>query len=310
MNKICGIYKITSPSGKIYIGQSRDINRRKYEYENHYRTKYQSRIFKSILKYGWENHKFEIICECDKSKLNELEVYYIKFYDTFNTEHGMNLTCGGTNAKMSDETKNKMKISKNENNFWKGHKHSDESKLKIGLAHKGNKYMLGKRHSEETKFKMSILKKGKKLSEEHKNNVINALIGRKCSEETRKKISNTQKINKKNVGKVMPEETKQKIRISNTGKKRSPESCERIRVANTGKRHSDESKKKISENSKNRAGYYEIYNQNNELISKFHGNIRTELKRLNLPRERFLNTYKNNCKVKTEPYKDWYVIKL
>lgn len=26
--KICGIYKITSPSGKIYIGQSIDIKRR------------------------------------------------------------------------------------------------------------------------------------------------------------------------------------------------------------------------------------------------------------------------------------------
>lgn len=26
---ICGIYKITSPSGKIYIGQSRDVEKRK-----------------------------------------------------------------------------------------------------------------------------------------------------------------------------------------------------------------------------------------------------------------------------------------
>jgi len=28
MVKICGIYKITSPTGKIYIGQSVDIMRR------------------------------------------------------------------------------------------------------------------------------------------------------------------------------------------------------------------------------------------------------------------------------------------
>jgi hypothetical protein len=28
MSKICGIYKITSPSGKVYIGQSVDIKRR------------------------------------------------------------------------------------------------------------------------------------------------------------------------------------------------------------------------------------------------------------------------------------------
>lgn len=109
VNKICGIYKITSPSGRIYIEQSRNINRRKREHKN----KHQNTIIgRSIQKYGWEVHVFEIICECNELELNKLELYYVKYFDTFNTEHGMNLTEGGGCAKMSEKTKEKMKATK------------------------------------------------------------------------------------------------------------------------------------------------------------------------------------------------------
>ena len=87
-NKICGIYKITSPSGGIYIGQSKDIVGRKSQYRRDF-GKGQCRIYNSIRKYGWDSHKFEIICECDMIELNELEKQYIKEYDTFDTDHGM-----------------------------------------------------------------------------------------------------------------------------------------------------------------------------------------------------------------------------
>ena len=51
MDRICGIYKITSPSGKIYIGQSKDINLRIIYYKNA-RCKCQQKLYYSILKYG------------------------------------------------------------------------------------------------------------------------------------------------------------------------------------------------------------------------------------------------------------------
>lgn len=70
-----GIYKITSPSGKIYIGQSVDILSRINKYKNA-KCITQPIILKSILKYGWENHLFEIVLECEKSELNEKERYY------------------------------------------------------------------------------------------------------------------------------------------------------------------------------------------------------------------------------------------
>jgi group I intron endonuclease len=94
MEKICGIYKITSPTGKIYIGQSKDINKRIEPYKNA-RCKNQTKLYNSIIKYGWNSHVLNVIHTCCESKLNELEYYYIKEYDSFNTEHGLNLTSGG-----------------------------------------------------------------------------------------------------------------------------------------------------------------------------------------------------------------------
>ena len=58
--KKCGIYKITSPSGKIYIGQSVNIKDRIKAYKCGH-CKEQPFVCNSILKHGWENHKFEII---------------------------------------------------------------------------------------------------------------------------------------------------------------------------------------------------------------------------------------------------------
>jgi hypothetical protein len=74
-----GIYKITNPKGKVYIGQSINIPVRKNKYTlNH--TKGQPRISRSITKYGWENHLFEIIEECDVIDLDKRETYWKQYY--------------------------------------------------------------------------------------------------------------------------------------------------------------------------------------------------------------------------------------
>lgn len=78
--KICGIYKITSPTGKIYIGQSKDIKTR----WSSYRTRScpsQIKLDRSLEKYGVENHIFEIIEECSEENLNICENYWQIFYD-------------------------------------------------------------------------------------------------------------------------------------------------------------------------------------------------------------------------------------
>jgi group I intron endonuclease len=70
-----GIYKITNPNNKVYIGKSINIplRFRTYKYLN---CKEQTKLYNSLKKYGPENHKFEIIEECLLEQLNEREIYY------------------------------------------------------------------------------------------------------------------------------------------------------------------------------------------------------------------------------------------
>lgn len=110
MNKICGIYKITSPSNKIYIGKSVNIRNRISFYKNII-CKDQRKLYNSILKYGWNAHVFEVIYVCQDFELNDMEKFYIKYYDTFNTEHGLNLTEGGNGGRLSEETRDRIRKS-------------------------------------------------------------------------------------------------------------------------------------------------------------------------------------------------------
>ena len=75
----CGIYKITSPDNNIYIGKSKDIKKRFTDYTN-LQCKQQKRLYYSLKKFGWYNHKFEIIELCLESELSDLEAKYIHIY--------------------------------------------------------------------------------------------------------------------------------------------------------------------------------------------------------------------------------------
>ena len=93
-----GIYKITNKiNGKAYIGQSRKIEQRFHE---HIYANTSSLIHKAIIKYGQNNFTFEILEECSAEELNEKEIYWIKYYDTY--ENGYNLTLGGDTGYLYD----------------------------------------------------------------------------------------------------------------------------------------------------------------------------------------------------------------
>lgn len=91
-----GIYKITSPTGKIYIGQSVDIEARWAAYFK-LRAKGQAKLHSSLIKYGPESHQFEILLECEQSCLNEKERFYQEQYDTL--RNGLNCRLTKTNDK-------------------------------------------------------------------------------------------------------------------------------------------------------------------------------------------------------------------
>ena len=105
---ITGIYKITSPSNKIYVGQSINIERRFKEYQIYKASiSIGSKLFKSFQKYGVENHRFEIIEECTLEQLNEQEIYWGHRFNTLG-KNGLNLRLGNAKGICSEETKKKI----------------------------------------------------------------------------------------------------------------------------------------------------------------------------------------------------------
>src|SRR3990167_3469748 len=148
MEIICGIYKITSPTKKVYIGQSVNINRRKNYYKRG-NCKNQIKLYYSIKKHKWEKHKFEIIEQCQSEELNEREKYYVDLFQTFNSKYGLNLRDGGgSHGKMSHESVEKAALAN------RGKKRTKEYKLKMSLLMMGNKHWVGKKHKYSTILKM------------------------------------------------------------------------------------------------------------------------------------------------------------
>ena len=91
VKKVRGIYKVTNKiNGKVYIGQSVDIGKR---WHQHMTAKDDIYFHKAIQKYGVENFEWEVIEQCKKKDLDEREIYWIEYYDSFNK--GYNCTKGG-----------------------------------------------------------------------------------------------------------------------------------------------------------------------------------------------------------------------
>lgn len=76
-----GIYKITNPKGKVYIGQSINLQQRLSEYRRLTNCKNQTQLYNSLKKYGWENHIAVVLEECSIDLLNSRERYWQEFYD-------------------------------------------------------------------------------------------------------------------------------------------------------------------------------------------------------------------------------------
>lgn len=114
------IYKLTSPSSKIYIGQSINFKERLKKYKNCTNNSIGKYLYNAIKKYGFSNFVVEVlvIIELDddikitKKELNTLEIYYIKKFNSF--IDGYNLTAGGEGSfkrKVSKETREKLSLS-------------------------------------------------------------------------------------------------------------------------------------------------------------------------------------------------------
>lgn len=137
------IYKYSSPSGKIYIGQTTNEALRKSQHKSQAKNNPKDYFHRAIRKYGFENFQYEVIFRTaskDESRLkfllNTMETYFIKKYDSNNPDKGYNLTTGGEGLfNPSDEVRARI-------GWTKGVNRTDEVKAKISDTLK-QKYKTG-----------------------------------------------------------------------------------------------------------------------------------------------------------------------
>ncbi len=253
MDKLCGIYMIRNKvNNNVYIGQAVDIYYRwKWGHINYLNKNIHSNehLQRAWNKYGQNNFEFKIIEECLKEQLNEKEIYWIAYYDSFN--NGYNQTLGGSGnlgLQHSEETKEKIR------NFHLGKKLSNDTKKKISDYFKDNpsNSFLGKHHTKESKDKMRTKAIGRKHSEKTKEKFKeifsgegNGMYGKHHTEESKDKnkfLKNGESKSNAYIGENNPffnkhhsEETKKRISNSKKGQKGrtklTPEQVRQIKIA-------------------------------------------------------------------------------
>jgi group I intron endonuclease len=141
------IYKLTSPSGKVYIGRTKNFEKRMGEHKNTSESnRGDCKIHQAIRKYGWDNFQKEILCEVSHKQAPIVEEQFIKAYDSYKTGYNSIETGAGGEfpytgrrdtieyqeylKKMSDSTSG-------ENNGMYGKSHSEEAKQKQREKAKG-----------------------------------------------------------------------------------------------------------------------------------------------------------------------------
>lgn len=109
-NKKYVIYKHTSPSGKVYIGQTNQVP--SIRFRNGCGYKSSKKFYNSILKYGWENFKHEILFEgLNKISADCIETDLIYYYKQLGLS--LNIADGGegrTRVHDTLETRKRMSI--------------------------------------------------------------------------------------------------------------------------------------------------------------------------------------------------------
>lgn len=177
-----GVYKIVSPSGKIYIGSSKNIEKRFASYKKMF-CKSQTKLYRSFKKYGVNSHVFSVLIECNFDELYEYEHLYSNYYNVLG-EKGLNCrTPSFKEIKGECTIEYREKLSKSR----KGMKFTDEHKNNLKKA------KIGYKLSKETIEKSALSRKGMKLSEETKHKISIARKGMVFSELTKKRISESKK---------------------------------------------------------------------------------------------------------------------
>lgn len=130
--------------------------------------------------------------------MNELEIYYIDLFQTFNNNNGLNLRTGGNHYSMSEETKSKLreanigKIYSVETNNKKGYRNgvsskgvslpeSTKAKMKYKQLHRTEEHIANHKKSARSGSDNHMF--GKKWTTEQKQKHVIKLLKRKVLNE-------------------------------------------------------------------------------------------------------------------------------
>lgn len=186
MPKLIGIYQIVSPSNKVYVGQSWDIEHRKYIYSLGHCSA-QRHLFNSLKKYGFNAHRFEVLESLSETVTQQALDEREQFYMDLRLSEGiklLNLRGGGSTGKLSMETRLRLRLA-NLGKKASAETRQKQSRWQMGLkrphiiesnkrrAESGALYFqtriapsgsdhprFGKRHSAESLAKMSRSQRG------------------------------------------------------------------------------------------------------------------------------------------------------
>ena len=156
MKLTIGIYKIENlVNGKVYIGQSVDIEKRWGVHLSTIKNNKHKNIYlqNSWNKYGEGSFLFSIIEKCSAELLDDKEIHWIKAHNSSNVNNGYNLTQGGNSLR-------------GELNPFYGKKHTQET-IEILRAHS-----TGKHQTKESLQKQNESKKGKYHGENSSSNIL------------------------------------------------------------------------------------------------------------------------------------------
>jgi group I intron endonuclease len=196
------VYRLTSPSGKRYVGfTSQGSNRRWRKHVWDAENDSELPLHNAIRKHGPKSFTRTLLERMTtEAGAKRAEQLWIKELGTFGPG-GYNLTAGGDGTL--------------------GYVVSAETRAKIGRAN------TGRSHSDETRAKMSESRLGKPLSPETCAKIGDAHRGKIVSSESRAKMSDS------HLGKKQSPAAIAKTAAANRGRKHSPETIARMSASAT-----------------------------------------------------------------------------
>ena len=177
-SKTVGIYAIfNGVNSKAYVGSSCAIGRRFIDHKSKLRNnKHPNPHLQSAYnKYGESEFFFFKIEECDQSRLEEREKFWINSLDSINSGYNIRLECG-SNAGIKFNPESCKRGAEGRRKFYAENPEYRKRLSDIAIernyakrlqdSNGGVGFWAGKKRSEEDKLKMSLAKKGRKLSPE------------------------------------------------------------------------------------------------------------------------------------------------